>query len=77
MILSEHFDMNEITSVSLNDGIKITFNNFSWLLIRGSGTEPVIRVYSESPLSKDHSLELQESAKHFLNTLLVTTQPNY
>ena len=63
--LSEHFDMSEISSISLNDGIKITFNNFSWLLIRGSGTEPVIRLYTESPLSKEHSTELQVSAKNF------------
>ncbi|MEO2066034.1 MAG: phosphoglucomutase/phosphomannomutase family protein, partial [Desulfurobacteriaceae bacterium] len=31
------------------DGVKIIFENDSWLLFRPSGTEPVFRVYAESP----------------------------
>lgn len=30
-----------------SDGIRVTFGRFEWLLIRPSGTEPVIRVYAE------------------------------
>ena len=33
----------------LNDGIKYLLADDSWLLIRPSGTEPVLRVYAESP----------------------------
>ena len=35
------------------DGLKILFDNDEWLLIRPSGTEPVLRVYAETALKKD------------------------
>ncbi|MFO7618923.1 MAG: hypothetical protein R6W91_04640 [Thermoplasmata archaeon] len=31
------------------DGLKYVFNDGSWLLIRASGTEPLVRVYVDSP----------------------------
>jgi phosphomannomutase len=31
------------------DGVKMNFADGSWLLFRKSGTEPVIRIYCESP----------------------------
>lgn len=31
------------------DGIKFVFKDDSWLLLRPSGTEPVLRIYSEAP----------------------------
>lgn len=31
------------------DGIKLIFDDESWLLLRQSGTEPVLRIYSEAP----------------------------
>jgi phosphomannomutase len=31
------------------DGVKYMLADDSWLLIRPSGTEPVLRVYAESP----------------------------
>lgn len=31
------------------DGLKYTFEDDTWILIRASGTEPVIRIYCESP----------------------------
>lgn len=37
-----------IARVSEVDGIKAVFNDGSWILFRLSGTEPLIRVYSES-----------------------------
>jgi phosphomannomutase len=33
--------------VSTMDGVKYIFDDDSWLLIRPSGTEPVLRVYAE------------------------------
>ena len=31
------------------DGVKMNFRDGSWLLFRKSGTEPMIRIYAESP----------------------------
>jgi len=39
------------------DGLKIIFSDDSWLLIRPSGTEPLVRIYSETP-SKEKSQKL-------------------
>ena len=36
-----------VVEVSDMDGVKYTLADDSWLLIRPSGTEPVLRVYSE------------------------------
>ncbi len=36
-----------IASISTLDGVKYLFSDDSWLLIRPSGTEPVLRVYAE------------------------------
>ena len=38
-----------IESIQTTDGIKYYLNDGSWLLIRPSGTEPVLRVYAEAP----------------------------
>jgi phosphomannomutase len=38
----------KIKKVKDFDGIELTFEDDSWLLLRPSGTEPIIRVYSES-----------------------------
>ncbi len=45
-----------ITEISSLDGVKYILEDDSWLLIRPSGTEPVLRVYAEgrsSPLVKE------------------------
>jgi phosphomannomutase len=41
-------DVN-VREVRSNDGVKYLLDDDSWLLIRPSGTEPVLRVYAESP----------------------------
>lgn len=38
-----------IESIQTTDGVKYYLNDGSWLLIRPSGTEPVLRVYAEAP----------------------------
>jgi len=43
----------QITDVKTYDGIKFILKDSSWLLIRPSGTEPIIRIYAESPTKKD------------------------
>ncbi|MAJ17195.1 MAG: hypothetical protein CMO51_09090 [Verrucomicrobiales bacterium] len=34
------------------DGVKYVAEDGSWLMIRGSGTEPILRVYAESKSMK-------------------------
>jgi len=38
----------EIVEVKDYDGVKLIFKDSSWLMFRGSGTEPIMRVYAES-----------------------------
>jgi phosphomannomutase len=38
----------KLVSINDRDGVKYLFGDDSWLLIRPSGTEPVLRVYSEA-----------------------------
>ena len=38
-----------VDDVQTADGVKYYMNDGSWLLIRPSGTEPVLRVYAEAP----------------------------
>ncbi len=37
-----------VKSIDRTDGTKFLFDNDAWLLLRASGTEPVVRVYAES-----------------------------
>ncbi len=37
-----------VTGTNFSDGFKFIFDNGDWLLIRPSGTEPVLRLYSEA-----------------------------
>ncbi len=37
----------EVSEISTIDGVKYILADDSWLLIRPSGTEPVLRVYAE------------------------------
>ncbi len=39
---------SKVKTISSLDGVKYSFENDSWLLIRPSGTEPVLRVYAEA-----------------------------
>ena len=43
----------EISKISYMDGLKVYFANGGWLIARFSGTEPVLRVFSEMPEKED------------------------
>lgn len=51
------------------DGLKYVFNDGSWLLIRPSGTEPLMRVYVDSP-SPTRARELSELGMNTVKRLL-------
>jgi phosphomannomutase len=38
-----------VITVHTYDGVKFVAADSSWLMLRGSGTEPVLRIYAESP----------------------------
>ena len=46
--LPPRLDGAPVRDVSEKDGIKVWLDDGSWLLLRASGTEPVLRVYAES-----------------------------
>ena len=39
----------KVEDIQTTDGVKYYLDDGSWLLIRPSGTEPVLRVYAEAP----------------------------
>jgi phosphomannomutase len=43
----------KVTSTDDLDGFKFFFEDGTWVMIRPSGTEPVLRVYAEAPTSAD------------------------
>jgi phosphomannomutase len=42
-------DVKEVVKLSADGGFKVYFADESWLLLRFSGTEPVLRIYAEAP----------------------------
>ena len=47
------------------DGYKYFFENGDWLMIRASGTEPVLRTYAESS-TKEAAFDILEAGKKTL-----------
>jgi alpha-D-glucose phosphate-specific phosphoglucomutase len=52
-----------VTSTNFSDGFKYILDDESWLLIRFSGTEPLVRIYSEARSKKLVNEILQEGKK--------------
>jgi alpha-D-glucose phosphate-specific phosphoglucomutase len=55
----------KVANVVRTDGLKLLFEDGSWVLYRLSGTEPVVRVYSEAR-SSESSSRLSEAAKEWV-----------
>ena len=54
---------SEVSSVETLDGAKLVFVDESWLLFRQSGTEPMLRVYSEATSREKMSRLLDEGER--------------
>lgn len=54
-----------IESINRTDGVKFLFGNDAWMLMRPSGTEPLVRIYAESE-SKDDLEQLLEQGRKYL-----------
>ena len=59
------FDSQRVTKIDRTDGLKMIFADGAWVLMRPSGTEPVVRVYCEAPAQAELD-KLVESAKSFV-----------
>jgi len=42
-----------LTGMKTFDGVKFTAEDSSWLMLRGSGTEPILRIYAEAKSDAD------------------------
>lgn len=56
----------EIAKVNLADGFKFILSDGSWLLIRFSGTEPLVRIYSEAS-SKEQVRAILDNGKKLVH----------
>jgi phosphoglucomutase len=62
------FHGRRVVSQNRTDGLKLLFDDGSWVLMRPSGTEPVVRYYAES--SSTHDLDqLLEYGKQWITEL--------
>jgi len=59
------FSGRKVGEVVRKDGLKLVFDDGSWVCYRLSGTEPVVRVYSEAR-SEDGLEELSAAAKRWI-----------
>jgi phosphoglucomutase len=56
----------KVENINRMDGVKFLFENNAWMLMRPSGTEPMVRIYAES--ENEHDLEdiLEQGRKYLL-----------
>src|SRR5579884_4117727 len=59
------FSGRKVSQVVRTDGLKLIFGDGSWVAYRISGTEPVVRVYTEARSESD-SAKLSEAAKQWV-----------
>jgi phosphomannomutase/phosphoglucomutase len=50
----------EFPNSDVTDGIKIIFDSKNWIMVRASGTEPIIRIYAESDSQKNLEKIMEE-----------------
>jgi phosphomannomutase len=55
----EGFDYSKIDNITKLDGLKINYTNGSWISMRFSGTESVIRIYCESD-TREEALQIKD-----------------
>lgn len=55
-----------VESINRLDGVKFLFADNSWMLMRPSGTEPMVRIYAESENRDELEVLLEEGRKYLL-----------
>jgi phosphoglucomutase len=56
----------KVGKTNRTDGVKFLLADGSWLLMRPSGTEPLVRIYAESESAKDLEVLLEQGRKYLL-----------
>ncbi len=46
--ISPNFAGHKVAKTDRTDGLQLIFDDGSWILMRPSGTEPVVRIYTEA-----------------------------
>ena len=55
-----------IERINRMDGVKFIFADGSWMLMRPSGTEPLVRIYAESERKEDLEVLLEQGRQYLL-----------
>ena len=55
-----------VENINRMDGVKFLFENNAWMLMRPSGTEPLVRIYAESEDKQDLEGILEQGRKYLL-----------
>lgn len=63
----QSFGGKQVVKLETTDGYKFHFPEGEWLMIRASGTEPVLRVYAEAPTREAVAEFLKNSVSEILN----------
>jgi phosphoglucomutase len=56
----------KVKSINRLDGVKFLFEDGTWMLMRPSGTEPMVRVYAEADNKKDLEVLLEQGRNYLL-----------
>jgi len=56
----------KIEKINRMDGVKFIFTDGSWMLLRPSGTEPLVRIYAESEKKEDLKVLLEQGRSYLL-----------
>ncbi len=60
------FAGRRVEHINRMDGVKFILTDGSWLLLRPSGTEPLVRIYAESESIRDLEVLLEQGRKYLL-----------
>lgn len=56
----------KIENINRTDGVKFLFADGSWMLMRPSGTEPLVRIYAETENKQDLEVLLEQGRRYLL-----------
>ncbi len=57
----------KVENINRMDGVKFFFTNGSWMLMRPSGTEPMVRIYAESEDKEELEVLLEQGRRYLLD----------